>query len=224
MGIVLKSISHLAETAVFAMIGLSLSAPLAYLEATEEDAAEAEQQQPDLDELTGKEEMEVMTSLELPGTWRFVVFAILVVPLSRILMMPPLCALANLWQQPKISRTTVKALMCAGMRGAVAYALAIEVASADGSAAGLVSATAAVVMTTTFIGGGMTRKVLSGVDMATSQLSAPEAPGAGWVNAMMSRWLRFDQHVVGPALVGQSRWRAMPLNEETTVELTRSGE
>jgi len=210
---------------VFAMIGLSLSAPLAYLEAAQEDPAEVvvEEQHTDLEEQTEKGQMEVMTSLKLPGTWRFVVFATLLVPLSRFVMVPPLCALANLWQQPQISRRTVTALMCAGLRGAVAYALAIEVASDEGSAAGLVSATAAVVMTTTFIGGSVTRKILASVDIATSQLSAPEVPGTGWVDLTMSRWLRFDRRVLGPVLVGQARWRATPLDEETPVEMPRPG-
>ena len=216
VGVVLKSISNLAETAVFAMIGLSLTAPLAYLEAAQGGAAAAVEEEGQTDrEQAGKGQIEVMTSLKMPGTWRFVVFATLIVPLSRFVMVPPLCALANLWQQPQISRRTVAALMCAGLRGAVAYALAIEAASDDDSAAGLVSATAAVVITTTFIGGGTTRKVLASADMATHQLFAPEAPGTGWVGLTLSRWLRFDQHVVGPALVGQARWRATPLDEET---------
>ena len=62
------------------------------------------------------------------STWRFLVFVVVLVPLSRLLLMPPLCALANIWQRPRISWRASAVLVCAGLRGAVSYDSRLKVA------------------------------------------------------------------------------------------------
>ena len=69
---------------------------------------------------------ELHASLELSSTWRLVLFAVLAVPISRVVLVPPLCAIANLWQRPRINWRHSCVIVCAGLRGAVAYALAMS--------------------------------------------------------------------------------------------------
>ena len=112
---------------------------------------------------------------EARSTRLFVVFAIIVVPLARAIVIPPLVAVANLFRGRKRSlslRETIF-LVFAGLRGAIAYALARSSASAHQRT--IVAATTAVVLFTTFVLGGTTRLMLRTLGM----MGAAAADGTG---------------------------------------------
>ena len=143
----LKSISHLTETFVFMYMGIDLVAQRGAVD----DMFDAD--------------MGAAGEDEAHSTRLFVVFAIIVVPLARAIVIPPLVAVANLFRGRKRSlslRETIF-LVFAGLRGAIAYALARSSASAHQRT--IVAATTAVVLFTTFVLGGTTRLMLQRLGM-----------------------------------------------------------
>lgn len=146
-GVALKSISHLAETFVFAYMGLDLIAPRGALDDVLPEGAE-------LSELA-------FSAPQVASNRRFVAFAVVVVPLTRALVVPPLCALANTWRgrSHRLSGREALFLVFCGLRGAIAFALAKVCSS--GHRRAIVAATMAVVVFTTVVLGGLTRSMLA---------------------------------------------------------------
>ena len=107
------------------------------------------------------------------STRRFVAFAVASVPLARAVVVPPLCCIANLWRGRKRSLTLNESifLVFAGLRGAIAFALARNADSAHRRT--LVAATTTVILFTTFVLGGLTRPILSWLRLV------PEGSGGG---------------------------------------------
>jgi sodium/hydrogen exchanger 8 len=143
----LKSLSHLSETFVFMYMGLDLVAQ----EGAVDDLIDADMGEAGVD--------------EAGSTRLFVAFAVLVVPLARVVVVPPLVLIANRFRGRKRSlsgRETIF-LIFAGLRGAIAYALARSSASAHRRT--IVAATTAVVLFTTYVLGGTTRLMLNVLGM-----------------------------------------------------------
>ena len=91
----LRSIAHLTETFVFMYMGLDLVA-----------------QRGAVDDLFDDSDLGARGVDEAASTRRFVAFAVVVVPLSRVVVIPPLVALANLWRGRKRARRR-RACRCA---------------------------------------------------------------------------------------------------------------
>ena len=88
---------------------------------------------------------------------------------SRLLVIPPLCLLANcLWmkQRTRIQPATCCAIVAAGLRGAIAFALAKTVSSYHRR--NIATATTGVVLATTFALGGLTRPLLTRLGLVPS--------------------------------------------------------
>ena len=147
VSVTLKSLAHLAETFVFMYMGLDL---VAHGNAVD-DLFDADDGARGVDEAR--------------STRAFLAFAVVVVPLTRVLVVPPLCWVANLWRGRKrsLSRREIVFLVFAGLRGAIAFALARNAASAHRRT--LVAATTAIVLFTTFVLGGLTRTMLRALGM-----------------------------------------------------------
>jgi len=108
-----------------------------------------------------------------------------VVPLARVVVVPPLVLVANTFRGRKRSLTLRETafLVFAGLRGAIAYALARSSASKHQRT--IVAATTAVVLFTTFVLGGTTRLILRtlgmielGVDGAAEHEQPDRPPAA----------------------------------------------
>jgi len=147
VGIVLKSLAHLAETFVFMYMGLDLVAQRGAVD----DLFDEDHGAAGIDE--GR------------STRRFVAFAVVLVPLARAVVVPPLVCIANLWRGKKrsLARHETLFLVFAGLRGAIAFALARNAGSAHRRT--LVAATTAVVLFTTFVLGALTRPMLHWLGM-----------------------------------------------------------
>ena len=157
----LKSFAHLAETFVFMYMGLDLVAQRGAVD----DLFDTDLGEKGVDEAS--------------STRRFVAFAIAVVPLARVIVIPPLCALANTFRGRKraLSCRDTVFLVFAGLRGAIAYALARSSASPHKRT--IVAATTGVVLFTTFVLGGTTRLMLRLLGMISQDDSANEGRGGG---------------------------------------------
>jgi len=147
----LRSVAHLTETFVFMYMGLDLVAQRGAVD----DLFDA-----DLVETLGQR-----GEREASSTRLFVLFAVLVVPLARAVVVPPLVLVANCFRGRKrsLSKRETAFLVFAGLRGAIAYALARSSASAHQRT--IVAATTAVVLFTTFVLGGTTRLMLGYLGM-----------------------------------------------------------
>lgn len=101
----------------------------------------------------------------------------LVVPLARFIVVPPLVLIANTFRGRKrsLSCNEIVFLIFAGLRGAIAYALARSSASPHQRT--IVAATTAVVLFTTFVLGGTTRLMLRTLGMI-AQDGADDKPAA----------------------------------------------
>ena len=143
----LRSLAHLTETFVFMYMGLDLVA-----------------QRGAVDDLFD-EDLGAVGEDAASSTRLFVAFAVLVVPLARFVVVPPLVLVANLFRGRKrgLSLNETVFLVFAGLRGAIAYALARSSASAHQRT--IVAATTAVVLFTTFVLGGTTRLMLRTLGM-----------------------------------------------------------
>lgn len=150
----LRALAHLAETFVFMYMGLDLVAQRGAVDDLfDEDLGDA-----------GVDES--------ASTRRFVLFAVCIVPLSRLIVVPPITLLANAFRGRKRSLSCRETLFLvfAGLRGAIAYALARSSASPHQRT--IVAATTAVVLFTTFVLGGTTSLMLRLLGMI-----APESDG-----------------------------------------------
>jgi NhaP-type Na+/H+ or K+/H+ antiporter len=190
-GVTLKALAHLAETAVFAYMGVDLFAIAgagvdAFVSAHAQLNASAAQPTPlphPAHVLQQRRQMAELleadgvgsgpadaaaavaaaaddTSVERANILGFVFFALVVVILARILVMLPLCLLANCFRgaRRQLSRRAMAMLVFAGLRGAIAFALAHNVHSAHRHA--IAAATTTVVLATVFVLGGATRTVI----------------------------------------------------------------
>ena len=175
VGLVLKALAHLAETFVFMYMGLDLVAQRGAVDDLfDEDHG-----------LAGVDESR--------STRRFVAFAVVVVPAARAVVVPPLVCLANLWRGRKhsLSLNETIFLVFAGLRGAIAFALARNASSAHGRT--LVAATTAVIVFTTFILGGLTRPMLGWLGMISLEPPGDgRAAGAGGAGDGSERRTRRD--------------------------------
>ena len=150
----LRSLAHLTETFVFMYMGLDLVAQRGAVD----DLFDADLGAAGVDEAT--------------STRHFVLFAILVVPLARVVVIPPLVLLANQFRGRKRSLSVRETLFLvfAGLRGAIAYALARSSASKHQRT--IVAATTGVVLFTTFVLGGTTRVMLKKLGMIAAPSNA----------------------------------------------------
>ena len=153
----LKSIAHLTETFVFMYMGMDLVAQRGAVD----DVLDDEVLQA-LDKGGGAAggSAALSTDDQVSATRYFVAFAILIVPIARMLIVPPLVLVANCIRGRKrsLSLRETGFLVFAGLRGAIAYALARSSASAHQRS--IVAATTAVVLFTTFVLGGTTGPML----------------------------------------------------------------
>jgi len=189
VGLVLKALAHLAETFVFMYMGLDLVAKRGAVDDLfDEDHG-----------LAGVDESR--------STRHFVAFAVVVVPAARAVVVPPLVCFANLWRGRKrsLSLNETIFLVFAGLRGAIAFALARNAASAHGRT--LIAATTAVIVFTTFVLGGLTRPMLGWLGMISPEpRDGEEASGANSERRTRRddggefgrRWERLDARVFQP--------------------------
>jgi hypothetical protein len=156
----LSAFAHLSETFVFMYMGLDLVA-----------------QRGGVDDFFDDSDLGARGADEAASTRRFTFFAVAVVPLSRAVVVPPLVLLANRFRGRKrsLSCKDTVFLVFAGLRGAIAYALARSSASPHQRT--IVAATTAVVLFTTFVLGGTTKLMLKWLGMI-----APETGGGGGRN------------------------------------------
>mmetsp|Transcript_61450 Transcript_61450/g.102275 ORF Transcript_61450/g.102275 Transcript_61450/m.102275 type:complete len:566 (-) Transcript_61450:143-1840(-) len=165
-----KALAHLAESAVFAYMGANLFVTTSRRRATDADAdADADTHNgADIDPASSAA-AGVSHSLTF-----FVVFCVTVVLLARVVVVLPLCAVANLWRSEPISARMSCAMIFAGLRGAIAFALASNVRSEHRQA--IVAATVGTVIFTTFVLGSVTRPLLQMLHLTVS--SSPNVPTA----------------------------------------------
>ena len=175
--VALKSLGHLAETTVFAYMGVDLFAdhgaffdaffnPL--LETPDEFATDVAT----LENFTDPD-YDPNDAAPTPGAVvRFALFALITTLCARVVVVLPLCALANRFRHQRLSARTAGVLVFAGLRGAIAFALAKNIESAHRGT--ITGACTAIVLFTTFVLGGFTRSVLKVLRMTDNSSSAPE--------------------------------------------------
>ena len=175
--VTLKSLGHLAETSVFAYMGVDLFAergaffdaffhPLS--ESPDEYAAEIATQ-----ENMSSPGYDPNDAAPSPGAVvRFAVFALVTTLCARVVVVLPLCAVANRFRRERLSARTSGVLVFAGLRGAIAFALAKNIESAHRGT--ITGATTAIVLFTTFVLGGFTRSVLQVLRMTDTSSSAEQ--------------------------------------------------
>ena len=171
VGVTLKAFAHLSETAVFAYMGVDLFALSgagldAFFKAHHwSNASEA------AGEAGGDGESSSSSSFHADGDGNadgddnpqvlgFIVFALAIVLLARVIVVLPLCVVANTFrgQSRQLTSRVMAMLVFAGLRGAIAFALAHNIESQHGKT--IAAATTTVVLFTTFVLGGLTRRVL----------------------------------------------------------------
>jgi hypothetical protein len=132
------------------------------------------------------------------ATRRFVAFAVVLVPLARAAVVPPLCVLANCFRGRKRSLTLREGvfLVFAGLRGAIAFALARNATSEHRRT--IVAATTAVILFTTFVLGSLTRPVLQWLRMihVAGEPALAHRPDDG--GALGRKWERWDREIFQP--------------------------
>ncbi|KAK6060625.1 hypothetical protein COOONC_01717, partial [Cooperia oncophora] len=85
----------------------------------------------------------------------FLFFSLISIVVARGLFVYPLSFLLNIWRRPRIPRSYQHMLVFAGLRGAMAFALADRNTSTDNRQI-ICSTTAAIVMVTVFFNGSLT--------------------------------------------------------------------
>jgi sodium/hydrogen exchanger 8 len=170
--VALKALAHLAETAVFAYMGVDLFA----IAGAGVDAFYGAHATANLSRANASSTLEDPPhEHDFPNIALFVFFALFVVLLARVIVVFPLCLLSNCFRSTRrqLSRRAMAMLVFAGLRGAIAFALAHNVHSEH--QASIAAATTTVVMVTVFVLGGATRTVLRCLRM---EAAVPvEAPG-----------------------------------------------
>ena len=191
-GVTLKAAAHLAETAVFAYMGVDVFSYTgagieAFTKAHFGLGGNASGGAPtggapppghvpvSLDGVAALEyDWETLDPRAVPRVGHFVVLALVVTLLARAVVMLPLCYLANCWRGPsrRLSGRMSAMMVFAGLRGAIAFALAHNIQSNhQGSIA---AATTTIVLFTTFVLGGATRRVLKCLRMEASVMTSVE--------------------------------------------------
>ena len=166
--VALKAAAHLCEAAIFAYIGLDLIDSLGAEEIDADappDNAAATATAP-----SAESGPAIATG---PGRAGFVAFSVALVLLARLLVVPPMCMLANRFRSRRIDSKMGAALVCAGLRGAIAFALAKNVRSVHRD--NIAAATSATVLFTTFVIGGLTRPILGRLGMISPRLPPADA-------------------------------------------------
>ncbi|KDO19053.1 sodium/hydrogen exchanger 3 [Saprolegnia parasitica CBS 223.65] len=106
--------------------------------------------------------------------WRFLILQLLVLLLARAANTFPLCALANLGRKDAIPFSHMVVIWFSGLRGAIAFALALNVYTPDESHAGVIkSSTLFTVMFTTLVFGVSTGPLLTYVGLGKRNASSP---------------------------------------------------
>ena len=136
--VALKSAAHLCEGAIFAYIGVSVASDGLGGAPEGKDVATADCGDADVANVASGR-----------GRAGFVAFSVALVLLARVALVPPLCLLANLFRVAPVRRPVGGAMVLAGLRGAIAFALAKNVRSVH--RANIAAATTAVVLFTTFV-------------------------------------------------------------------------
>jgi hypothetical protein len=186
---------------------------------------------------------DVFTHEHAPQVGGFILFALAVVLLARVLVMAPLCLLANRFRGParQLSRQAVAMLIFSGLRGAIAFALAHNLDSEHGTT--IAAATTTIVLFTTFVLGGLTRRMLRCLRMEASvsdrMLSATDgrsdagepdderaggaasSGGAAAVGRLTRFWLSLDEDVLRPLFGGPAP--AAPHARPSSLGRRRSG-
>ncbi|KOO26421.1 sodium hydrogen exchanger 8 [Chrysochromulina tobinii] len=191
-GVTLKAAAHLAETAVFAYMGVDIFSYTgagidAFTKAHFGLGGNASGGAPtggapprghvpvSLDGVAALEyDWETLDPQAMPKVGQFVVLALVVTLLARAVVMLPLCYLANCWRgsSRQLSGRMSAMMVFAGLRGAIAFALAHNIQSDhQGSIA---AATTTIVLFTTFVLGGATRRVLKCLRMEASVVTSVE--------------------------------------------------
>ena len=167
-GVSLQTMAHLAETAVFAYMGVDLFASKGAGYDAFSASGHGVNVTADGDAAAGL----VFERANLVG---FVFFCLAVVLLARVVVVLPLCFFANTFRgaHRKLSGRAMAMLVFAGLRGAIAFALAHNVHSPHQQQ--IAAATTTVVMATVFVLGGTTRTVLRKLKMQ----APPRPPGQG---------------------------------------------
>ncbi|XGW32710.1 hypothetical protein V3C99_017331 [Haemonchus contortus] len=164
----------------------------------------------------------------------FLFFALISIVVARALFVYPLSFLLNIWRRPLIPRSYQHMLVFAGLRGAMAFALADRNTATDNRQV-ICSTTAAIVMVTVFFNGSLTAWMVdylgikhgieersrggtqsSGGQNEVDDLHLPGTPltpcGANpWDKAFLPRkWYNFDANFMKPLLT-----HATPSLEQT---------
>ena len=168
--IALKALAHLFETIIFSYVGLEIffNRPTQYMTALANASTAG---------VVASGEPGDPTEPGVVGGWPvvgFVAVATALVLASRIAVVPPLCLLANcLWlrRQP-LRLPTCTAIVAAGLRGAIAFALAKSTHSAHH--VNITAATVGSVVVTVFVVGGSTRRLLSALGLVETNANARE--------------------------------------------------
>ena len=201
-GVTLKALAHLAETAVFAYMGVDLfslsgagvtafagahaGAPSELALNGSEHAANASAiaslhappllapplASPLTDARRALAREGTVTGGEHANIAAFVFFCLVVVLLARIVVFYPLCLVANCFRgrRRQLSPRAIAMLTFAGLRGAIAFALAHNVHSEHRHS--IAAATTTVVLATVFVLGGFTRTVIKLLGMEAAPASA----------------------------------------------------
>jgi hypothetical protein len=165
--IALKAIAHLFETAVFGYVGVEI-----FTRSRDEHGAHAA--------LDGARSSGIAICTNgsysdgggcMPGVasgssvFGFTCLSVLLVLLSRVVVVPPLVWLANLFRPRSMHLSPVKgvALVAAGLRGAIAYALSKSVRSYH--QVNMTAAAVGTIFVTVFIIGGGTRRLLTSLGL-----------------------------------------------------------
>ena len=160
-----RSLAHLFEAAIFAYMGIDIFSGLGSHDSGRD--ARANITAAGICANATLQPQQQQAGVCTPGVrsgWdiaAFVAVCVTLVVVSRAVVVPPLCALANrLWmkRRSRIPPASCAAIVAAGLRGAIAFALAKTVNSSHRT--NIASATTGVVMFTTFVLGGLTRPLL----------------------------------------------------------------
>lgn len=144
----------------------------------------------------------------------FILAALISIFIARFFNIYPLSLLLNLGRKNKITRPFMHMMMFSGLRGAIAFALAIRNTSTE-SRQLMVSATMMIVIITVILGGGLTTPMLGwlqirvGVEEEKEMTSfAGPAGGSGQESEqrkrdkayLVGKWHNFDVRILKPLL------------------------
>jgi len=140
----------------------------------------------------------VSFNLEVSGyTWsvELIVLSLLLCLLGRALNIFPLALIANIGRKRKISFKMQVMMWFAGLRGAIAFALAITVPSTTAGQPYIVTTTLFIVFFTTLLCGGTTERALTFLDIKKPEVDPQSETGAEQASytGCHKLWKRFDE-------------------------------